>query len=93
MGDMGCHVCDVAFWALDLRHPTAVECQVSGLHKETGAKWAKITWEFPARGAMPPRTISSAIPRASRPAEQPLASTWLGPPMPNSILMAAAGSL
>jgi predicted dehydrogenase len=54
MGDMGCHVCDVAFWALDLRHPTAVECEVSGLHKETPAKWAKITWEFPARGAMPP---------------------------------------
>jgi predicted dehydrogenase len=50
MGDMGCHVCDVAFWALALREPTAVDCEVSGLHKETGAKWAKITWEFRARG-------------------------------------------
>lgn len=39
---------------LDLKEPTAVECEVSGLYKETGAKWAKITWEFPARGEMPP---------------------------------------
>ena len=54
MGDMACHVCDIAFWALDLKDPSAIACEVSGLHKETGPLWSKIVWEFPARGNRPP---------------------------------------
>ena len=47
MGDMACHICNVGFWALDLRDPVAVECKVSGIHKETGPLWSMITWEYP----------------------------------------------
>ncbi len=57
LGDMACHVCNVAFWSLDLRDPTAVECKVSGLHKETAPVWSKIVWEFPARGDLPPAKL------------------------------------
>jgi len=53
IGDMGAHICNVAFWALDLRDPTAVECEVSGLHAESFPLWSRIVWEYPARGGRP----------------------------------------
>ena len=54
LGDMACHICNVAFWSLDLKGPTAVECEVSGLHAETAPQWSKVVWEFPARSHRPP---------------------------------------
>ena len=53
MGDMACHICNVAYWGLGLKDPAAVEAEVSGLHKETFPNWSKIVWEFPARGDQP----------------------------------------
>ena len=49
LGDMACHVVDTAFWALDLRHPTAIKAEYEGSKPETGPKWSKISYEFPAR--------------------------------------------
>jgi predicted dehydrogenase len=54
LGDMACHVVDTAFWALDLQHPTSIESTCEGLKPETGPKWSNITYEFPARGKLPP---------------------------------------
>jgi predicted dehydrogenase len=54
LGDMACHVADTAFWALDLRHPTSIESKCEGIKPETGPKWSIITYEFPARGDLPP---------------------------------------
>jgi len=54
MGDIGCHVMDAAFWALDLRSPTSVSAESSDKHEETAPKWAIITYEFPARGKLAP---------------------------------------
>jgi predicted dehydrogenase len=54
MGDMACHICDIAFWSLDLKNPTSIDCEVSALHAETAPLWSRIVWEFPARGALPP---------------------------------------
>jgi len=54
LGDMGCHVLDAPFWALDLKSPTSVEAQTAGVFEETGPAWSIITWQFPARGNMPP---------------------------------------
>lgn len=54
MGDMACHVCDIAFWALDLKDPDWIESEVSGVHKETGPTWSKIIWQFPKRGRLAP---------------------------------------
>jgi predicted dehydrogenase len=54
LGDMGCHIMDGAFWALDLDAPTWVEA-ISG--KMTGIsppQSSMVTYQFPARGSMPP---------------------------------------
>ena len=50
LGDMGCHVMDAAFWALDLEYPTSVEAETAEVFEETGPAWSIVTWRFPARG-------------------------------------------
>jgi len=57
MGDIGCHVMDAVFWALDLRFPTSVSAETSDHHEETAPKWSIITYEFPARGKLAPCKI------------------------------------
>jgi len=53
MGDMGAHICNIAFWALDLRDPVWVDCQTSEPYEETFPQWSRITWQFPAREGRP----------------------------------------
>jgi len=58
LGDMGCHILDPAFWALDLGYPTSVQAEVKH-HKPELADQAfpiasTLTYQFPARGKMPP---------------------------------------
>ena len=54
IGDIACHVMDAGFWALDLRYPTSVSAECSGVNDETFPKWSIITMEFPARGNLKP---------------------------------------
>ena len=64
LGDMGCHIIDHPFWALDLGPPTTVQAYVTGpaglvlpdgqLNRETFPHSAMITYDFPARGDQPP---------------------------------------
>ncbi|HEX8198908.1 MAG TPA: gfo/Idh/MocA family oxidoreductase, partial [Isosphaeraceae bacterium] len=54
LGDMGCHVLDPAFWALDLRDPTRVEAESPPINPETAPEWSIVRYEFPARGDRPP---------------------------------------
>jgi predicted dehydrogenase len=54
LGDMGCHIMDAAFYALDLRYPTAVEAVSAPVNNESAPAWSVVTYEFPARGDMPP---------------------------------------
>jgi len=54
IGDIACHVMDAGFWALDLRYPTSVSAESSGVNDETFPKWSIITMEFPARGNLKP---------------------------------------
>lgn len=54
LGDMGCHVFDVACWALKLDAPTTVEAETSGCNGETYPQWSMVRYEFPQRGDMPP---------------------------------------
>ena len=49
LGDMGCHVINLAFMGLDLRGPTSVKAETSGNNKETYPTWSKVTYEFPDR--------------------------------------------
>ncbi|MDP6636014.1 MAG: Gfo/Idh/MocA family oxidoreductase [Phycisphaerae bacterium] len=58
LGDMGCHILDPAFWALNLGYPTSVQSEVKH-HKPELADQAfpissTLTYQFPARGKMPP---------------------------------------
>jgi predicted dehydrogenase len=54
MGDMACHTANLAFKSLKLGFPTRVSAQSGELNPETYPAWATITYEFPARGELPP---------------------------------------
>jgi predicted dehydrogenase len=52
-GDMAAHVMDLPFWALGLRHPTAVEAIGPEAHPVGAPSWCKAVYDFPARGEQP----------------------------------------
>jgi predicted dehydrogenase len=54
LGDMGCHHLDASFWALDLGSPTSVEAETSPFNDEAAPQWSIVTYQFPARGELPP---------------------------------------
>jgi predicted dehydrogenase len=56
LGDFFCHYCDVAFWALDLRHPTLIEAH-GPVHAESASRWTIARQEYPSRGDLPPVTL------------------------------------
>ena len=58
LGDMGCHIIDPVFWALDLRYPLSVEARPGPFNKDTYPTATTVTWEFPARGDLPPVTVT-----------------------------------
>lgn len=62
LGDMGAHLVDHPFWALDLGYPTSVEATSTpfGGGSENPATWPLAMtahYEFPARGGRPPVTL------------------------------------
>jgi len=54
-GDIGCHLMDVAFWALDLKSPTRITADGGGTGDRTDIcpEWIVATYDFPARGGQP----------------------------------------
>jgi len=59
LGDMGCHMIDLPFSALDLKYPLTVEAKSSKpAHKESAPPWLISKWTFPARGDLPPVEIT-----------------------------------
>ena len=54
LGAIGCHTMDAPFFALQLGAPIAVTAKTSGYNPFTFPDWSVITYEFPARGDMPP---------------------------------------
>ena len=63
LGDMGCHLIDSAFYALELGYPTSAEASVVPIYTrnwtpdytpEACPVASKIILEFPARGSKPP---------------------------------------
>ena len=58
VGDMGAHILDPAYYSLDLRTPISVMAEVPSPTKPGWLpKAGVITWEFAARGKMPPVTM------------------------------------
>jgi hypothetical protein len=54
MGDMGAHTFDAPIWALDLGMPTRIQATSSPFNSEYLPLAESVTYEFPARGDMPP---------------------------------------
>jgi predicted dehydrogenase len=52
--DMACHYIDLAYWALDLGHPLAVEAKGPPVHPDSAPPRLTVTYEYPARGSRPP---------------------------------------
>jgi predicted dehydrogenase len=51
LGDMACHYMDLAFWALDLKHPLTIEAEGPPIHQETTPEWLVLRYEFPGHGS------------------------------------------
>ncbi len=58
LGDMACHLMDGAFWSLGLKYPLSVESEGAPLKPEAAPDWMTVHYEFPARGTMPPATLT-----------------------------------
>lgn len=58
LGDLGCHKLSTVFKALRLGHPTTVEASATKLSTETYPLGEIVRFEFPARGDMPPVTLT-----------------------------------
>ena len=58
LGDMACHVMDLPFWALGLRHPTTIEALGPPVDPETAPTGLEVKYRFPAVGDRPPVTLS-----------------------------------
>jgi predicted dehydrogenase len=54
IGDMGAHLIDQPFWALKLGYPTTVQASSTKYTKDSYPLAEIITYQFPARGKMPP---------------------------------------
>ena len=53
IGDMGSHVMDIAWWALDLRFPTSCMAQGTPPSQSTCPEWLTAEWEHPANDWRP----------------------------------------
>jgi predicted dehydrogenase len=58
LGDIGCHRFDPIFRDLKLRHPVSVEAASTLVNHETYPLGSMVTYEFGARGDLPPVTLT-----------------------------------
>ncbi len=59
MSDLGSHRNDLAFYALDIKTPLTVEAKAAGpAHPEIAPATMTVTYEYGARGAMPPLKLT-----------------------------------
>lgn len=54
LGDMGCHYLNTPYRALKLGAPTRIEANTSRMSPESFPLASIVTYDFPARGALPP---------------------------------------
>jgi len=58
LGDMGAHIMDQPFWALDLGSPTSVVASSTPYTKDYAPQAEVVTYEFPAKGSRGPVTMT-----------------------------------
>lgn len=56
VGDMACHIMDVAYWGLDLGMPRSVEATTTAFNEYSAPSSAVVSFEFPQRGKFAPVT-------------------------------------
>lgn len=47
LGDMGSHLIDLPYWALDLKHPTKCSAEGPPVHQYSNPPWMIINWQHP----------------------------------------------
>ena len=57
LGDMGCHIFNMAFMALDLRDPLTVQAETSGHNRDSFPEWSNVHYEFGERNGRPPVSV------------------------------------
>ena len=57
LGDMGSHLIDLPFWALELKHPASVEATGPPVDDYSNPPWMIVTWEHPATDKRPAVTL------------------------------------
>ncbi len=58
LGDMGAHIIDQAFWALELGQPTRVQASSTPFSDAAFPKGSAVHYEFPAKNGRPPVELS-----------------------------------
>ena len=58
IGDMGSHMMDMPYWALDLRLPTSCEAQGTPISSDTCPTWLTAEWTHPANNWRPAVTVN-----------------------------------
>ncbi len=53
IGDMGSHLLDFAYWALDLKQPVSCKAEGTPVHPDTCPIWLTASWEHPANDWRP----------------------------------------
>ncbi len=76
LGDMACHIMDMAYWALDLGAPLSVEAECGGMTDETGPDWAVITYKFPARASVGGGELGASVGPKAAVEQPPVTFVW-----------------
>jgi predicted dehydrogenase len=58
IGDMGSHMIDLAYWALDLRFPTTCKAEGTEVNSDTCPQWLTAEWDHPANDRRPALKVS-----------------------------------
>lgn len=53
IGDMGSHIMDIAWWALDLEQPTSCKCEGPAFSPICVPNWIRAQWDHPANSWRP----------------------------------------
>ena len=61
LADMGCHLLDLPFWALELRHPVKVSAQGPPPDPETAPVKMRASWKFPSRTSRAGKNLSEVV--------------------------------
>jgi predicted dehydrogenase len=58
LGDMGCHIFNMPFMALNLRDPIAVRAETAGHNRDSFPEWAIVHYEFGELNGRPPVNVT-----------------------------------